>query len=156
MDGTTLDALRGFDGVWGRVTGTAPAAGVELCALIEMAARQRELYCALARRCPSASGKLERMARDEQALIRRLCAENFLLTGECGKCSDACAVVRGVLSALRSAYLGACELAVALDAAANAASGELCATLRSLAAAERCREQEMRELILRAMGANCT
>lgn len=156
MYADTIDALNGFDGVWRRVTGAESPEPSDLCALIDKASRLKELYCALARRCPSASARFSRMAAQECALIRRLTAENFLQTGCCCAPSEACALVQGTLCALRCAYLSSCELAEDLKKAAANSCGELCTTLKELYNAERRRSCELRELILRAMGANCT
>lgn len=157
MYADTMDALSGFDGVWRRVTGGAESsAPTDLCALADKASRLKELYCALARRCPSASARFSRMAAQEEALIRRLNAENFLQVGCCCTPGRACALVSGNLCALRCAYLASCELADGLNAAASGSCGELCTALKELSCAERRRSRELRQLILRAMGANCT
>ena len=152
MDKADLDAIGGFNTVWSRVSGSAEP----LTALADSAERQRELLCALARCCPSASAKLTAMARAEAALICSLRAEHFLATGEDYRPAPACAVVQGRLRSLRSAYINSGKLAAGLTAAANAASDELRAALDRLAADERCRERALRELILRELGANCT
>ena len=64
MDDETLEALRGFGGVWGRVEGRAEAAPA-LGDLAEAASRQCELLSALARVCPRSSARLRRMASEE-------------------------------------------------------------------------------------------
>ena len=80
MDDETLEALRGFGGVWGRVEGRAEAAPA-LGDLAEAASRQCELLSALARVCPRSSARLRRMASEEAALAARLRAEDFLAGG---------------------------------------------------------------------------
>lgn len=155
MDDNILESLRSFDGVWGRVTGSGSQAEktLGLREVTDMAARLCEQYTALARRCPQFAQRLSRLAREEGALMRRLTAEGFLLTGEEHVPASACAVIHGSLAGLRGAYLASCELAEALSLNASVASGALIQTLERLSAEERCRARDVREMILRAMGA---
>lgn len=153
MDNETLSALKGFDGVWDRVSGRpAPSLGE----LADAAERQRELLCALAGRCPQHAARLRTMAAAEAAAVCRLRAENFLAAGENYRPAAACALVKSALCALREAYLGASALADKLQEAANAAPCELRNTLDVLAAAERCRARELRALVLCGFGVNCS
>ena len=145
MDDETLEALRGFGGVWGRVEGRAEAAPA-LGDLAEAASRQCELLSALARGCPRSSARRRRMASGE--------AEVFLAGGGGRAAAAACAVVRSPLCGLREAYNAASALGEALQAAANAAPCALRRALDPLAAGERRRACALRELILRAMCVN--
>ena len=154
MDDETLEALRGFGGVWGRVEGRGEAAPPPLGALAEAASRQCELLSALARVCPRSSARLRRMASEEAALAARLRAEDFLAGGGGRAAAAACAVVRNPLCGLREAYNAASALGEALQAAANAAPCALRRALDPLAAGERRRACALRELILRAMCVN--
>ncbi len=156
MDDGTISALRGFDDIWARVSGASEGGAPSLGALAEAAARQCELLTALSRRCPAQAARLRGMAAAERALICRLRAERFLASGEDCRPSAACAVVNNALCALREAQLGASSLAEGLQAAANAAPCELRRSLDALAAGERCRARELRELILCCFGANCS
>ena len=133
MDDETLEALRGFGGVWGRVEGRAEAAPA-LGDLAEAASRQCELLSALARVCPRSSARLRRMASEEAALAARLRAEDFLAGGGGRAAAAACAVVRNPLCGLREAYNAASALGEALQAAANAAPCALRRALDPLAA----------------------
>lgn len=154
MDDSVLASLRSFDGVWGRVTGSGGGSeSHSLREITDMAARLAEQYAALARRCPREAQRLTRLSRETGALLRRLTAENFLLTGEAYVPASACAVIHGSLAGLRGAYLASCELAEALSDSAAGYCGALRRTLERLSAGERCRSREVRELILRAMDA---
>ena len=156
MDDETLSALRGFDDIWARVSGTAEGGAPSPGALSDAAARQRELLCALAARCPRSAARLRAMAAAEAAAVCRLRAEHFLRTGENHCPAEACAVIKNTLCSMREAHMGAASLADKLQEAANAAPCELRRTLDALAAAERCRARELRELVLREFGVNCS
>lgn len=154
MDDSVLASLRSFDGVWSRVSGTGvDAQPRSMRELTDMAARLCEQYAALSRRCPRFAQKLSHMYREESALLRRLTAEGFLLSGEEYVPASACAVIHGQLSGLRGAYIASCALADALAEYAKGAGGALRSTLEHLSAAERGRAAELRELILRYMDA---
>ena len=94
MDDETLSALRGFDDIWARVSGTAEGGAPSPGALSDAAARQRELLCALAARCPRSAARLRAMAAAEAAAVCRLRAEHFLRTGENHCPAEACAVIK--------------------------------------------------------------
>lgn len=154
MDDESISALRGFDDIWRRVSGEAPPDAPALDALIDASVRQRERLRALARCFPQLSRRLCAMAAAETELVRRLRAENFLISGEDCRAAPACAVISSPLGALREAYSCALALAESLQAAANAAPCELRGVLDRLAAAERCRARELREIVLRAFMGN--
>ncbi len=156
MDERTLDALRAFGGVWGRVSGDGDAARPALCALIDASARLGELLRALAPRCPAFCQALNAMAAAESAAQRRLRAEHFLASGENYCPGGACALVRDPLCALREAHSLSERLASSLQEAANAAPCGQRGALDALAAGERRRCRGLRAMVLRAMGVNCT
>ena len=154
MDANIRDALAGFDALWSRVNAAPEPDGTGLRALMDMAARERERLCALAKRRGAARQRLEHMAAELDGEIRRLGSEYFLLTGETYRPAAACAVPGSPLTALREAYLAAEALSAALNAEAVKLDAEPRRTLETLSAAESRRASELRGLIYRALGAN--
>ena len=78
MDDSVLASLRGFNGVWGRVTGGegAPDCTAEdlqrlMCGAACLEGSLRALAC----RCKSASPRLNRLADGQAGIVRRLRAE---------------------------------------------------------------------------------
>ena len=81
MDDSVLASLRGFNGVWGRVTGGegAPDCTAEdLQRLMCGAACLEDSLRALACRCKSAAPRLNRLADGQAGIVRRLRAEIYL------------------------------------------------------------------------------
>lgn len=159
MDDNMLESLRSFDGVWSRVTGgETPAAGTpeDLRRLMCGAARLCESLRALACKLRSCSARLNRLADGEDNIIRRLRAEFFLLTGETCTPGAACAWAPCTLDALRSAYMAAGDSAADFTASARRAPAGTAQLLDKFAAQQRCAARELKELILKAMGAIST
>lgn len=159
MDETVLAPLRSFENVWGRVTGTA---GQEM----DAPAVLRRLMCRVQRLCESekalanvaksAAGTLLRLAGENARILKRLKAEYFLLTGEIYTPGAACALTRGALTSLRTAYLAASECSEDFAASAREAGAELGRLFDKYAAEQAGHVRELKGLVLRAMDANST
>ena len=153
MDDNILASLRGFDGVWGRVSSCESSTPEDLRRLMCGAARLCENLRVLACRLKSASARLNRLAGCEAAIVRRLRAELYLLTGETCSPGAACTYAPCTLTALRAAYVAAGESAADFSSSARRAPDETAGLLDGFAAKQRCAQRELRELILCAMDA---
>lgn len=159
MDDSVLASLRGFNGVWGRVTGGEGAPGCtaeDLQRLMCGAACLEDSLRALACRCKSAAPRLNRLADGQAGIVRRLRAEIYLLTGQTCAPGASCAFIPCTLTALRAAYIAAGESAADFAASARNAPKDTARLLDKFSAAQRCTERELKELILRAMDAFST
>ena len=129
MDDSVLASLRGFNGVWGRVTGGegAPDCTAEdLQRLMCGAACLEDSLRALACRCKSAAPRLNRLADGQAGIVRRLKAEIYLLTGQTCVPGASCAFTPCTLTALRAAYIAAGESAADFAASARNAPKRGC------------------------------
>jgi len=160
------ETLSGFEAVWQRVTGAvrppeSPAApGADrseasiLVRFIEDSIPCVRLYTRLAGHCGgSARGTLLRLASEDRRRLRRLQMELFLLDGDDHAPHPSPEQPRGMLSALRSAYVTETELSHAYrTAAAHTQLDHLRELYLRFALEEKQHADALRRLIGRAMG----
>lgn len=157
MDGEMNSQFRGFEDVWSRVTGEKPLRGggdaETLRRLMDGEAEDAARYDELARRSRVAARELREMSADEREHFRHLQVEYYLLTGDSYLPPESCPLIKGVLGAMRAAYVGELKGAEEyMKAAGETERPELRELYEAHAGDERGHAATLRRIITRALG----